>query len=804
MEDLLRDFRMGWRSLVRRKTSSLAALACAALGIGLCTTVWSACYAILLRPFPFADADGLLAVVAANPPRGIENGDLAYLDYRDLAQESRAFATVAGHVRLDLTFAGMGEPERVSGAAVSASLFPLLGVAPALGRQFLPEEDQPGAPGAVMLGHAFWRRSFGADPAVVGTVIQVENLPHRVIGVMPAGFEFPGREQAWIPLAPRFANRERKIHEVSVLARLAPGQLPRQAQAEVETLGRRLADEYPEVGKGWQWRAVTLRQLHVSPGMRTMSWTLFGAAVFVLLIACANVANLLLARAESRGREISVRVALGATPWQILRQFLAESLLLAAGGGFLGLLLAAAGVKALILLFPAANPVPYWMEFSLDLPVLFFTALITLATCVLSGLAPAAKTARFDLLGLLNAAGRGVSGGRGRLRAALVVAEVALSVTLLIGGALFARSFDAVKDAPSGFAEEALATFRLHLSGAPWNDESARIAQLKEILRRVEGLPGVEAAYVSTLIPFAGGGSSGGFEISGRENAGDEKPRVFWAGVSPDFFRVLQVPIEAGRAFTGAESWEKAPLAVVNRRFADRYFPNAEAVGQQLRIDGTGGEPPWLTIVGVARDFKTRQLDMPAIPTVYLPYAFQAARNNGVVLRTRADPGATLAAARAEIRALHPGIPVFDAASMSAVREASIWQFQLVSRLFSTFGALALVLALTGLYGVLSYMVTERWREIGIRVALGAQNREVVLLVMRQGMWLAGLGLAFGLVGAFLLTRLLASFLYGVSATDPLTFGVLALFLLTVAGLANYLPARRATRVDPVEVLREN
>ena len=802
MNSMLLDLKVALRSLLRRPAFALAAVVCAALGIGLCTTVFSACYAMLLRPFPFADAEDLLTIVVDNPQQGIEKGNVSYLDFEDLRRQSSTFARIGGHSVVAMTLTGKGEPERILGAAVSADLFKVLGVEPQLGRQFLPEEDRQGAAGAVMLSYNLWQRSFLGDPNIVGSVVQVDSSPYRVVGVMPPGFEYPTHQQAWVPIAPRLAARDRKVREVALLGRLAPGIGAEQAQAEVKTLGQNLINDFPELGRALQYRAITLRELHVSPGMRIMSWSLLGAALSVLLIACANVANLLIARAESRNLEISVRVALGASPGRIRVQVLIESLILAVAGGLVGLLLAALGVKMLILLFPASNPVPYWMSFSLDLPVLLFTLVITLLVCLLSGWAPAAQSSRPDLSSVLSSASRGNS-GRGRMRSVLVVAEVALSLSLLIGAALFVRSFFMLKDADSGFREDALVTFRLHLSGEAYNEEADRVQKMQEILRRLEALPGVESAYTSTLVPLATGGASAAVEISGREIPPEEKTSASWAGVSPGFFGVLQVPVEAGRGFTDAEGWDRAKVVVINRRFAERFFPGADPLGQQIKLTGVAAEQ-WLTVIGVVKDFKTRSLDRPHLASAFVPYPFRADRNSAVVLRTKGDPSPIMQAARGEVRALEPGIPIFDMALMKDVREASIWQFQLVARLFSAFGILALFLAATGLYGVLSYFVSQRWREIGIRIALGAQRRAVVLLIMRQGMTLVLAGLALGLLGAFLLTRVLSSMLYGISATDPWSFGLLTLFQLLVAAVANYFPARRATRVDPIEALRES
>jgi putative ABC transport system permease protein len=805
VESLFRDVRFAVRSLAAKPGFTLAAVLCTALGIGLCTTIYSAFYAMLLRPFPFADPDAIVGVVNTNSRTGVDSGGISFLDYSDLRRDGKSFSQVAAYGETSLTLSGSGEPEQVQGGVVSADLFPLLGVRPALGRHFLPEEDRPGAPGAVLLSDALWVRSFGSDPAAVGRWIRIDNVPHQIVGVMPPRFQFPVQQQAWVPMAPRLADHPRGEREVFMLARLNPGISLEQARAATAARSEHLAGQYPETHSDWRWRTLPLRDLWVSTGMRVMSLTMMGAATFVLLIACANVANLLLARASSRQKEISLRAVFGASPGQVVRQLLTESLLLAAAGGVLGIAIAAAGNRALDFLFSASATLPFWIVFSLDLPVLAFTVAIAVATGLLFGIVPALQAAKIDLLSVLKEGERASGGGRrrSRLRSALVVAEIGLSAVLLIGGALFVRSFFELQKAEAGFNEDSLLTLRIHLPGDAYEDDGARLRKVREVLERIESLPGVDASFASAMIPLSGGVRSSAVEIAGQSFPKDQEPRVDWAGVTPGFFRTLGVPVELGRNFTGAEGWEGGPVAVVNRAFAKRFFPEGNAIGQRLQL--TKAEAPeWLTIIGIVPDFKVRSLENPAASAVYVPYRFLAARSNGIVVRTRLDPERLTAAVRREIQAADPGIPLSQIATMEDVRASSIWQYQLVSRMFSTFGFLALFLAAVGIYGVLSYTVNQRRHEMGTRIALGAQRSAVLRLVVRQGLTLAALGVALGLAGAFFLSQVLSSFLYGIQSTDPLSFGGLSLFLLVVAGLASYLPARRATRVNPVEALRES
>jgi putative ABC transport system permease protein len=805
MEFLVRDVRFAVRSLAAKPGFTLAAILCAALGIGLCTTIFSAVYAMLVRPFPFAEPDAIVGVVSTNSRTGVESGGVSFLDYSDLRREGRSFAQIAAYSETGLTFSGNGEPEQVQGGAISADLFPLLGVRPVLGRPFLPEEDRPGAPGAVLLSHALWVRSFGSDPKAVGRWVRVDNAPHRIVGVMPPRFQFPVQEQAWVPMAPRLADHARDEREVDVIARLKPGVSLERARAEAAAMSERLAGLYPETHAAWRWQTLPLRDLYVSSGMRVMNLTMMGAATFVLLIACANVANLLLARAASRQKEISLRAVFGASPGQVVRQLLTESLVLAACGGLLGVAVAVAGIRALKSLFAGAATAPFWIVFSLDLPVLAFTAAAAVATGLLFGIVPALQAAKIDLLTVLKEGERGTSGGRrrSRLRSALVVAEIGLSAVLLIGGALFVRSFFELQQADSGFEEDRLLTLRVHLPGEAYDDEGARLRKVREVLERIESLPGVEAAYASAMIPLAGGIRSSAIEIEGQTFPEDREPRTDWAAVTPGFFRTLGVPVERGQSFTGPEGWERKPVAVVNQAFARRFFPQGDPIGKRLLLRKME-TPEWLTIVGVVPDFKVRSLERPAAAAAWVPYRFLAVRGNGIVVRTRLAPQRLTAAVRRAVQAADPGIPLSAVATMADVRTTSIWQYQIVSRMFSTFGLLALFLAAVGIYGVLSYTVNQRRHEMGTRLALGAQRSAVLRLIVRQGLTLAALGVAVGLAGAFFLAQLLSSFLYGIQSTDPVSFAGLSLFLLAVAGLASYLPARRATRVNPVEALRES
>ncbi|MEM8964184.1 MAG: ABC transporter permease, partial [Acidobacteriota bacterium] len=503
METLYRDLRFACRSLIRKPGFTAAAAICAALGIGLATTIFSAFYAIVARPFPVGDPAGIAALVATNVDRGIDLGDLSYEDFRQVREQSSSFDSIAGYNETSLTVDAGNEPERLAGVVVSAELFDVLDVIPDRGRTFRTDDDRPGAAGTVVLAHGLWSRRFGAAPEAIGTTIQIDDQPHQIIGVMPEGFAFPNQAQLWIPLAPRWHDSQREQREIDVVGRLRDGVGTESASREIEAIGSRLETQFPDTHDGWGLAAIELRDLFVSDGMRTISFTLLGAALFVLLIACANIGNLVLARAAARNQEISIRAAMGAAPGRVASQLLVESLVLAAMGGVLGTLVAFIGVRGLVTLFPASNPIPYWMEFSLDLPVLLFAATITLFTGLLAGLAPALQARRLDLVRLLNGTSRGSSAGRGRLRAALVIAEVALSAILLICGALFVRSFFAIEKIDSGFDEARTVAWRMHLSGDRYDDEGTRRQSIETLLSELRATSGIESAHASPLIPLA-------------------------------------------------------------------------------------------------------------------------------------------------------------------------------------------------------------------------------------------------------------------------------------------------------------
>jgi putative ABC transport system permease protein len=682
-------------------------------------------------------------------------------------------------------------------------------VRPQLGRLFLDSEDQPGAPGTVLLSDAVWRRRYAADSSIINRVISINTLPHTVVGVMPPRFKFPERAEIWLPAVPLIHANPRTTSELVVMGRLAPGATIEAGSQELKAISARVNEQYGS-DKEWKADAVQLATAFVDDDVKVITSAMMGAVMFVLLIACANVANLMLTRAAGRSREIAVRAALGAGRWRIVRQLLTESVIIALIAGVIAIPLTKVGLNLIYMGLPAENPMPYYMEFSLDRTTLIYTGVVSLVTGILFGLAPALQVSRGKVYDALKEGGRsGSSGvGRNRVRNTLVIAEVALSLVLLIGASLFARSFFALQTTEVGYDTAPVLTMRTFLPGTRYDSLNARAQRVEDLIRRIEALPGVESAAMSNLVPMNGGGSGGSVEVSGSTFEKGKEPNVFWTAVAGDWFRTLGIRPLEGRTFTDAEWRDSSQVAVINKRMATTLWPKGNAMGGQFHFtwDTAGGKGTWFTVIGVVADVRNSGLDDPdpEQPTAYMPYKFLNVRNHGILVRANGDPLALTSAVRGTIRASDPALPVFDVASLEKVRQLSFWQYKLFGGLFGAFGAVALFLAAIGVYGVISFGVSQRTRDIGVRVALGASQQNVVGMIVRQGVLLAAIGIGIGLVGAFGVTRAVSSILIGVSATDPLSFAGVAVFLVLVAALASLIPARRATGVDPIVALRSD
>jgi putative ABC transport system permease protein len=803
MDSLLQDFRFAARILLKSPGFALIAVLCVAIGIGANTTIFSVVDAILLRPFPYADPESIVAVHETQAKNEIDRGGFSYLDYQDLREQSTSFSQTAAYTMRSLTFSGKEEPERLVGGAISASLFPLLGVKPVLGRGFREDEDRPGAPGAVLLSHDLWMRRFDGDLGVVGQTILVNAAGHTVVGVMPPRFKFPEQQLAWVPLTPWVHKDPRQERDLNVLARLKPGTTVERARAETAGILKRIAAQFPDTHSGWSGNVLPLREDFAGRELRLIVLTMMGAVICVLLIACSNVANLLLARATVRQREVAVRAAFGAGRLRLVRQLLTESVLIGLAGGALGIVFAYWGIRWIELSIPADDQPPYWVVFQIDGPVLLFTLGIAVATGLLFGLAPALQALKTDLHETLKEGGRGAGGSlrKNRLRSALVIAQVALSLVLLITASLFVRSFLKLQEDKGGFDGSRLMTMRFYMPAGRYEKDEEMTRRVQDVVRRVEALPGVEAASASNNIPLGGGGGGGRVLIEGKDFPRGEEPHIFYAGVTPNFFKVVGLGLTSGQSFTDQEGYEVSGVAVVNQTFAKKFWPGQDPLGRRFRVPDDQ-HSDWIRVIGVAPDIKNEDIDDKIQPSAYVSYAYQASRNTGLTIRTRGNPLQVVSAAREAIRASDPNLPVFDVFTMEQVRQQSFWEHRFFGGMFSVFGGIALFLAAIGLYGVLSYSVSQRMREIGVRVALGAQNGHVMRLVLRQGMLLALLGIGFGLLFSFGATRVVASILYDTSPTDPLSFAGISAMLAGIAALACYLPARRALEVNPLEALR--
>ena len=803
MNGLMQDIRFALRGLRKSPGFTVIALLCLGLGIGLNITIFSTVSGVLINPFGFADEDRLVFLQDSNRAQGADGVSSSYANIQDLRAHNSSFADVAPQGWVSLTITEGEEPERFAGAAVSANLFPMLGVRPVLGRLFHDDEDRVGAPDVVLLSHEVWRRRFGGNPTVVGRTVMINRKPYTVVGVMPPRFAFPVQHKLWVPLAPVMKDMPRGARNVSAYAKLKPNVDLRQARAELKTFSRALAERFPAENRGWEITARRLRDQFVPDEVRLILLTMLGAVWCVLLIAASNVANLMLARASVRQREVAVRCALGAGRGRIMRQLLTESVILGFIGATIGVLLAFWGTD-LLRTAVLANQVPYYVNWSIDGRTLVYTVLVALVTGLLFGLAPALQASRENLVDALKEGGRtpGAGGAHSRTRSALVVVQLALSVVLLIGASLFVRSFIHLRNASGGIDASPIMTLRFYMPGDDYGSPGPLTRRVEDVLSRIEVLPGVDAATASNTMPLLTGGAIGGIAIEGRSVAVGEEPRIFYTGVSSHWFRTLGVRLVRGRDFTDAEGRDSSGVSVIDQAMARRFWPSDDAVGKRFRLMSDSTHR-WITVIGVSPQVAYGGLDSrDPLPAAYLPYPYLAARNTALLIRVTGPPASIAAAARRAIRAADPGLAVFQVSTLETVRRSAFWQYGIYTWLFSIFGAMALLLATIGVYGVVSYMVAQRTHEIGVRVALGASRGDVLQLVLSQGVRLALVGVVLGVVGAWAAAPVVRSLLWGATATDPLSFTGIPVLLAGVTLLASYLPARRALGVDPVVALR--
>jgi putative ABC transport system permease protein len=810
MSELLQDLRYGWRGLVRSRGFTAVAVLTLALGIGATTAIFSVVDAVVLRPLPYPDADRITMVWMDNRRMGMSEDIHSWPNYADYRDQNHTFTDVAAYAPAGFNVTGACdggacEPERVPAAVSTADLFAVLGVAPQLGRTYTAAEEEPGSDGVVVLGHGLWTRLFAGDPAAVGRTIRLNGRERTVVGVMPPGFAFPSPEtQLWVPLAMSADDRAaRNSFGLYAVGRRKPGVSLDAARTDMAAIAARLEAEYPTL-RDLGVNLVPLPEQVVGKTLRTALWVMLGAVAAVLLIGCANIANLMLSRAAAREREVGVRLALGAGRGRLVRQLLTESVLLAAIGGVLGVALAWAGLRLIVGLAPA--DMPRMDGARIDGLVLAVAALVVLATGLVFGLAPALQLSRPDLAGALREGGRGGTGQRGhRLRRLLAGAQVALVVVLLTGAGLLMRSFVQLQQVQLGFRPDHLLTMQLALPGAKYQDAPQRLAFYDALTERLRAVPGVEGVGAITDIFLTSTPTSTVFTVEGRTPTPAEASiEVPLDAVTPDYFRTMGIRLLEGRTFTPRDGPDAPRVAIVNESMARRFWPGESAVGKRFRY-GTGpdNQAPWLTIVGVVADMRRTGYDKPVRYETFLPIGQYTPGRLTFVVRTANDPLALARTARAEVRRVDPDQPVYQVESMDQRLSAMVAQRRFSMALLGMFAALALILGVVGVYGVTSYLVAQRTREVGLRLALGAEPRTVVRMVIRQGMLVAAAGIGAGLLGALLTTRLMAGLLYGVRPTDAVTLLAVTALLATATFVANYLPARRASRVDPLVALRE-
>jgi putative ABC transport system permease protein len=807
MENLLKDIRYGVRGLLKRPGFTVIALITLALGIGANTAIFSVVNAVLLRPLPFQKPEELVIVWEDATFVGFPHNTPAPANYVDWKAQNQSFVDMAASHETSFNLTGDGEPERVSAYAVNANFFPLLGVQPVLGRSFLAEEDQPGGNKVAVLSYGLWQSRYGADRNILNRTILLNGEKHTVVGVMPSSFQFFAKDvRLWVPIAlsaEDWANRGG--HYLTVVARLKPGVLVPQAQADMSAVMHRISMDHPEETMEGKVGAVVMPvQQEFVGAARGSLIVLLVAVAFVLLIACANVAGLLLARAVARRKEIALRMALGAGRARVIRQLLTESLLLAVAAGVLGSLLAYASFTFLQGLVPEQMALATSLK--LDVRILIFTIAVSIMTGIIFGLVPAIQSANFDLNDALKqSSGRVTS--TGRLRSSMIVFEVALSIVLLIGAGLLIQTLFQLFRQYSMLEPEKVLTMRTVLPRAKYKEPQQRDNYYQQVLQRVENLPGVTAAGYSTSIPLAWKGGTSGFYPEGLKSpipgmAYDANDRQ----VTANYHKAMNIALRQGRYFENRDNAQSLPVAIINETMARQYWPGENVLGRRFKLGGPD-EPdePWREIVGVVADVRQMGLDEPVKAEMYFPYQ----QVNGIwnlprdlAIRTNGDTSSLVGAVRQIIREVDPDQPVSNVATMAEVLGTEAAQRRMGMIMLAGFAALALLLASLGIYGVLAYFVTQHTNEIGVRQALGATPRNILFLVLRKGMGLTLVGVGIGLAASFALTRLMSSLLFGVTAADPLTFATVPLVLVGVALLACYIPARRATKVDPLVALR--
>jgi putative ABC transport system permease protein len=808
LESIWHDIGFARRLLVKDRWFTLVATIALALGIGVNNTVFTLVNAVLIRSLPFDEPDRIVSL-GTRDARG-RDGSVSIKDYEDWRRSARSFTGIAAFANTVINLSDSGRtPEQYNGPYISANAFRLIGQRPLLGRDFTDEDDRPGAEPVVILGNGVWKTRYGSDPSIVGRTIKVSEVPATVIGVMPEGFKFPINADAWEPLAmlPDIADVKRDVRYMQVFGRLAPGVTMAQAGAELDTIAANLAHDHPDTNKDIRATIMGFNERYSGGSTRLMLLALMGAVAFVLLIACANVASLLLARSAQRTREISVRVSLGATRRRIVQQLLVESVVLALISGVLGLALSIAGIR----LYAAALEgvgTPYWIHFTLDARVFLFLSLVALGTGFLFGLAPALHVSKTDVNEALKEGGRSIGGAlrARRWTGVLMVAELALTLVLLAGAGFMMRSFLALYRMDLGIETSQLLTMRLALANEKYPTPERKSAFYDRIDERLATLAGVKSATIATSVPL-GGGQARQLDIEARpRTAGEAAPSVTMVLVGPRYFQTLGLPLLRGRALDKTDGAPGHEAFVVNQRFVTMHFKDEDPLGRRIRlIEGPsrGTAPAYATIVGVVPNVRQREVQQPEPdPVVYVPFRAEPTWFMALVVRTEGDAGKATALIREQVRAIDADLPLFNVQTLDEMLAQQRGPLRVFGTMFAIFALIALVLAAVGLYAVTAYAVTQRTQEIGVRMALGAQSGQVVWLILRRVLVHLAIGLALGIAGAFAVGHVLRSFLVQTSSTDPVTLAGVAMVLLGVSIVACVRPAYGATRLDPVTALR--
>ena len=801
LENTLRDISYSVRVLLKSYAFTIVVVLTLALGIGANTAIFSFANGILLRPLPYPQSDRLAVVDETALKRGVDSMSVSYPNFLDWREQNTVFEDIGLHFGTSrFALSGAGEPVELRGSRITQGLFEILRVAPQLGRTFTADEDRPDQDAVVILGHDLWQKNFGGDPNIVGQKIVLSNRSRTVIGVMPRGFRFPEVSELWVPLALTPQMFTRTDHGLNGVARLKDGVTFAAAQAEMDNIAARIEQQNPVTNEGLGVRVTSLHD-NLAGDYREALLILLGVVGCVLLVACVNVANLMLARATARQKEFALRAALGASRWRIVRQLLVESLLLAVVGGALGFALSLWALHLLLNAIPIQ--LPFWMDFGIDLRVLGFTLGITLLTGLIFGAVPALQTSRVDLNDTLKEGGRGSGGFRGRSRSALVVTEIAMSLVLLVGAGLMIQSFLRLRSVNIGLDTKNLFTATVLLPRAKYTAPEQRTGFFKQLVERMRNVPGVQAASATGTLPLSGSNWGRSLTVEGYPVMSvGQAPMIQHTVVTPDYFRTMGITLLAGRDFTDSDTADGPKVTIVDERLARHYWPNESAVGKRVRFGPPEDNEPWHTIVGVVRSVRHQRMQEDTRESVYLPHQQIPVGGLTVVARTTLDPHDVTAAIRNEVKQLDRDQPVSEIATMEEVVAESIWQPRLYATLFAVFAGGALILALIGIYGVMAFLVQTRTHEIGVRMALGATARDVFKLIVGRGMKLTIVGVVIGIAGAIAFTRLMHSLLFNTSATDPFVFIGISVLLSVAAFLACYIPARRAARVDPLIALR--